>query len=145
MRPALVYAAQHALSPYTTTLAVYILARGFAGLDGLIWVGAIMTIYPVFFAVMENDLKKVLAYSSNNQIGFMVCAVGMGTTLSLNGAAAHAFAHIIFKGLLFMCMGAVQLRLGVSLGGLDLGPLQGISARKTHVFRFLRHGLELVG
>lgn len=111
-----------ALSPYTTSLAVYILARGFAGLDALIWVGAIMTVYPVFFAVMENDLKKVLAYSTNNQIGFMVCAVGMGTTLSLNGAAAHAFAHIIFKGLLFMCMGAVQLRLGTTkateLGGI---------------------------
>jgi multicomponent Na+:H+ antiporter subunit D len=110
------------MSPYTTTLAVYILARGFAGLDGLIWVGAIMTVYPVFFAVMENDLKKVLAYSTNNQIGFMVCAVGIGSTLSLNGAAAHAVAHIIFKGLLFMTMGAIQLRVGTTkateLGGL---------------------------
>jgi multicomponent Na+:H+ antiporter subunit D len=98
------------------------LARFFAGLDGLVWVGAIMTVYPVFFAVMENDLKKVLAYSTNNQIGFMVCAVGIGTTLSLNGAAAHAVAHMIFKGLLFMCMGAIQLRLGTTkateLGGL---------------------------
>jgi multicomponent Na+:H+ antiporter subunit D len=111
-----------ALSPYTTTLGVYMLARFFAGLDGLVWVGAIMTVYPVFFAVMENDLKKVLAYSTNNQIGFMVCAVGIGTTLSLNGAAAHAVAHMIFKGLLFMCMGAIQLRLGTTkateLGGL---------------------------
>jgi multicomponent Na+:H+ antiporter subunit D len=110
------------MSPYTATLAVYILARGFAGLDGLIWVGAVMTVYPVFFAVMENDLKKVLAYSSNNQVGFMVCAVGIGSTLSLNGAAALGLAHILFKGLLFMCMGAVQLRLGTTkateLGGL---------------------------
>ena len=76
------------MSPYTTTLAVYLLARGFAGLDALVWIGAAMTVYPVFFAVMENDLRKVLAYSTNNQIGFMVCAVGIGTPLALNGAAA---------------------------------------------------------
>jgi multicomponent Na+:H+ antiporter subunit D len=110
------------LSPYTTTLAVYLLVRFFAGYQPLIWIGAAMTIYPVFFAVMENDLKKVLAYSTNNQIGFMVCAVGIGSTLSINGAAAHAVAHIVFKGLLFMTMGAVQMRLGTTkateLGGL---------------------------
>ncbi len=110
------------LSPYTTTMAVYLLARFFAGYDPLIWIGAAMTIYPVFFAVMENDLKKVLAYSTNNQIGLMVCAIGLGSTLSINGAAAHAVAHIVFKTLLFMTLGAVQLRLGTTkaseLGGL---------------------------
>jgi multicomponent Na+:H+ antiporter subunit D len=110
------------MSPYTTTLAVYLLTRFFAGYEPLIWVGAAMTVYPVFFAVMENDLKKVLAYSTNNQIGFMVCAVGIGSTLSINGAAAHAVAHIVFKGLLFMTMGAIQMRLGTTkateLGGL---------------------------
>jgi multicomponent Na+:H+ antiporter subunit D len=110
------------MSAYTTTLAVYVLARGFAGLDWLIWIGAAMTIYPVFFAVMENDLRKVLAYSTNNQIGFMVCAVGIGTPLAVNGAAAHALAHIVFKGLLFMAMGAVWMRTGTTkateLGGL---------------------------
>ncbi|RYG31491.1 MAG: Na(+)/H(+) antiporter subunit D, partial [Burkholderiales bacterium] len=110
------------LSPFTTTMAVYLLARFFAGYDPLIWIGAAMAIYPVFFAVMENDLKKVLAYSTNNQIGLMVCAIGMGSTLSLNGAAAHAVAHIVFKTLLFMTMGAIQLRVGTTraseLGGL---------------------------
>jgi multicomponent Na+:H+ antiporter subunit D len=110
------------LSPYTTTLAVYLLARLFAGFEPLIWIGAAMTVYPVFFAVMENDLRKVLAYSTNNQIGFMVCAVGIGSTLSINGAAAHAVAHIVFKGLLFMTMGAIHMRLGTTkaseLGGL---------------------------
>ncbi len=110
------------LSPYTTTMAVYLLARFFAGYDPLIWIGAAMTIYPVFFAVMENDLRKVLAYSTNNQIGFMVCAVGIGSTLSINGAAAHAVAHIMFKSLLFMSIGAVQLRIG-STKASDLGGL----------------------
>jgi len=110
------------LSAFTTKLAVYALARYFAGLDWLIWIGAVMTVFPVFFAVIENDLRKVLAYSLNNQVGFMVCAVGIGTQLAVNGAAAHAFAHILYKALLFMSMGAVLYRTGTTkaseLGGL---------------------------
>ena len=110
------------LSAFTTKLAVYALARYFAGLDALIWIGAIMTVFPVFFAVIENDLRKVLSYSVNNQVGFMVCALGVGTQLAVNGAVAHAFADIMFKSLLFMTMGAVMLRTGTTkaseLGGL---------------------------
>jgi multicomponent Na+:H+ antiporter subunit D len=110
------------LSAFTTKLAVYALMRGFPGEDSLIWIGAIMTVFPVFFAVIENDLRRVLAYSLNNQVGFMVCAIGIGTPLALNGASAHAFAHIIYKGLLFMSLGAVMHRLGTTkateLGGL---------------------------
>lgn len=110
------------LSAFTTKLAVYALLRMFPGEDALIWIGALMTVFPVFFAVIENDLRKVLAYSLNNQVGFMVCAIGIGTPLALNGAAAHAFCHIIYKGLLFMSMGAVLYRTGTTkateLGGL---------------------------
>jgi multicomponent Na+:H+ antiporter subunit D len=110
------------LSAFTTKLAVYALARYFAGLEALIWIGAIMAVFPVFFAVIENDLRKVLSYSLNNQVGFMVCAVGIGTQLAVNGAAAHAFTHIMYKALLFMSMGAVLLRTGTTkaseLGGL---------------------------
>ena len=116
------------LSAFTTKLAVYAFARLFPGEDILIYIGAVMTIFPVFFAVIENDLRKVLAYSLNNQVGFMICAIGMAdlsTTYgqyALNGAAAHAFAHIMYKALLFMSMGAVMLRTGTTkateLGGL---------------------------
>ena len=110
------------LSAFTTKLAVYAFARMFPGFEVLIWIGAFMTVFPVFFAVIENDLRKVLAYSLNNQLGFMICAVGIGTPLALNGAAAHAFAHIIYKGLLFMSVGAVLYRVGTAkaseLGGL---------------------------
>ena len=81
-----------------------------------------MTFFPIFFAVIENDLRRVLTYSLNNQLGFMVVAVGIGTELAINGAVAHAFAHIIYKGLLFMSMGAVLYRVGTckasELGGL---------------------------
>ena len=110
------------LSAFTTKLAVYALARGYAGTEHLIWIGAVMTAFPVFFAVVENDLRKVLSYSLNNQLGFMVVGVGVGTELALNGAAAHAFVHIIYKALLFMSMGAVLHRVGTvkasELGGL---------------------------
>ena len=110
------------LSAFTTKLAVYALARSFAGTEILIPIGAAMTLFPIVFAVIENDLRRVLAYSLNNQLGFMVVGVGIGTELAINGTAAHAFAHIIYKGLLFMSMGAVLHRTGTckasELGGL---------------------------
>jgi len=110
------------LSMFTTKVAVYALARGFPGTELLIYIGAVMTCFPIFFAVIENDLRRVLAYSMINQIGFMVCGVGIGTALSLNGAVAHAFNDVIFKGLLFMSMGAVLYRAG-NTNGSDLGGL----------------------
>ena len=108
------------LSAFTTKVAVYALARGFPGTELLVYIGAIMTCFPIFYAVIENDLRRVLAYSMINQIGFMVCGVGIGTALALNGAVAHAFNDVIFKGLLFMTMGAVLYRAG-NINGSDLG------------------------
>ncbi len=110
------------LSAFTTKLAVYALARGYAGTEYLIWIGAVMTAFPIFYAVIENDLRRVLAYSLNNQLGFMVVGIGIGTELALNGTAAHAFCHILYKALLFMSMGAVLLRVG-TVNGSELGGL----------------------
>jgi len=110
------------LSAFTTKLAIYALARGFAGTEILIYIGAVMTLFPIFFAEIENDLRRVLAYSLNNQLGFMVVGIGIGSEMALNGTAAHAFAHILYKALLFMSVGAVLFRTGTSkaseLGGL---------------------------
>lgn len=110
------------LSSFTTKVAVYALARGFAGTEILVPIGAAMTAFPIFYAVIENDLRRVLAYSLNNQLGFMVVGIGIGTELALNGAVAHAFADILFKGLLFMSMGAVLFRVG-TVKGSELGGL----------------------
>jgi len=110
------------LSAMTTKVAVYALARGFAGTELLIWIGTLMTCFPIFYAVIENDLRRVLAYSMINQIGFMVCGIGIGTTLALNGAVAHAFNEVLFKGLLLMSMGAVLHVTGRS-NGSELGGL----------------------
>jgi len=110
------------LSAFTTKLAVYALARGYAGTDLLIPIGTVMTAFPIFYAVIENDLRRVLAYSLNNQLGFMVVGIGIGTELAVNGAAAHAFCHILYKALLFMSMGAVLFRVG-TVKGSELGGL----------------------
>jgi multicomponent Na+:H+ antiporter subunit D len=110
------------LSAFTTKCAVYALARAFPGTEALIWIGAIMTGFPIFYAVIENDLRRVLSYSLINQVGFMVCGIGIGTHLSINGAVSHAFNDILFKALLFMAMGAVMYRTG-KINGTALGGL----------------------
>ncbi len=107
---------------FTTKAAVYCMARGFPGADPLIYIGAAMAMFPIFYAVIENDLRRVLGYSMINQIGFMVVGIGIGTPLAMNGAVAHAFNDVLFKGLLFMSMGAVLYRTG-RMNGSDLGGL----------------------
>ncbi|MCM2286331.1 MAG: Na(+)/H(+) antiporter subunit D [Desulfobacula sp.] len=110
------------LSAFTTKTAVYALARLFPGTEALIWIGVAMAAFPIFYAVIENDLRRVLAYSLINQVGFMVVGIGIGTELAINGACAHAFNDILFKGLLFMSMGAVMYRTG-KINATDLGGL----------------------
>ena len=110
------------LSAFTTKLAIYMLALCFAGFTPLIYIGAVMAVLPIFFAALETDLRRVLAYSLNNQLGFMVIGIGIGTQLAINGTVAHAFASTIYQGLLFMALGAVLHRTGTvkanELGGL---------------------------
>ncbi len=110
------------MATFTTKTAIYALLRGFPGEPSLIWIGTAMATFPIFYAVIENDLRRVLAYSLINQVGFMVVGIGIGTGLAMNGAAAHVYSDILFKGLLFMSVGAVLYRTGktkaTELGGL---------------------------
>ncbi len=110
------------LSAFTTKTAVLALILLFPGEQVLIWIGLYMIMYGILCALLENDARRILAYSIVNQVGFMVCAVGIGTEMALNGAAAHAFSHIIYKALLFMSAGVVLYRTGkrkcTELGGL---------------------------
>ena len=110
------------MSALTTKSAVYILARTFPGEPILMWAGAFMTCFPIFYAVIVNDMRRVLAYSLINQVGFMVCGIGIGSQLAINGVVAHAFCHIIYKALLFMSTGAVLYMTG-KIRGTDLGGL----------------------
>ena len=110
------------LSALTTKTAVYTLMRGFPGTELLIWMGAIMTLYGVIYAILANDIRRLLAYHIISQVGFMVCGIGMGTVMALNGSASHAYTHILYKALLFMGAGAIIHMTGKSkltdLGGL---------------------------
>jgi len=110
------------LSAFTTKTAVYVLLRMFPGTELLIVLGGIMAIYGIIYALLENNIRRVLAYSIVNQVGFMLIGIGIGTDLALNGAAAQAFVHILYKGLLLMTAGAVMYQTGkekcTDLGGL---------------------------
>jgi multicomponent Na+:H+ antiporter subunit D len=110
------------LSAFTTKAAVYVLLRGFPGFEVLIWIGLFMAFYGIVYALLENDMRRILAYSIVNQVGFMVAGIGIGTEMALNGAAAHAFTHIIYKALLLMSAGSVLYMTGrrkcSDLGGL---------------------------
>ena len=110
------------LSAFTTKTAVLALILLFPGEPVLIGIGLFMVMYGIIYALLENDIRRILAFSIVNQVGFMVCAIGIGTQMAINGAAAHAFAHIIYKALLFMSAGAVVYRTGLNrcseVGGL---------------------------
>ena len=110
------------LSAFTTKTAVYVLLRGFPGTDLLVYIGLFMIFYGIIYALLENDMRRILAYSIINQVGFMVCGIGIGTAMALNGTAAHAFTHIIYKALLLMSAGSVLYMTGkrkcTDLGGL---------------------------
>ncbi|MBU3917565.1 Na(+)/H(+) antiporter subunit D, partial [bacterium] len=95
------------MTAFTTKSAVYVLARSFPGVELLVWLGAIMALYGVVYAVLENDIRRLLAYHIISQVGYMVCGVGLGSQMAINGATAHAFCHILYKAVLFMGMGAV--------------------------------------
>ena len=110
------------LSAFTTKTAVYVLLRGFPGTEILVFIGLFMIFYGIIYALLENDMRRILAYSIINQVGFMITGIGIGTEMALNGAAAHAFTHIIYKALLLMSAGSVLYMTGkrkcTDLGGL---------------------------
>lgn len=110
------------LSAFTTKTSVYVLMLLFAGTQLLVYVGLLMAVYGIVYAILENDMRRILAYSIVNQVGFMVTGIGIGTAMALNGAAAHAFAHIVYKALLLMSAGSVLYMTGkrkcTDLGGL---------------------------
>lgn len=110
------------LSAFTTKTAVYVLIRGFPGTDLLIWLGLFMAFYGIVYGLLENEIRRILAYTIINQSGLMMVGVGIGTEMALNGAAAQAFAGVIYVGLLLMSAGSVILMTGkrkcTDLGGL---------------------------
>ncbi|NHZ47682.1 Na(+)/H(+) antiporter subunit D [Nitratidesulfovibrio liaohensis] len=110
---------------YTTKTAVYVLARGFAGWEILAAAGTVMAVYGVLYACIENNARRILSYHIVSQVGYMVAGIGVGTAMTLNGAVAHAYAHILYKGLLFMGTGCLLYAAGTA----KLDKLGGLAAR----------------
>ena len=107
---------------FTTKTAVYALARGFAGFEVLTVAGTVMAVYGVLYAAIENDARRILSYHIVSQVGYMLAGIGIGTAMTINGATVHAYAHILYKGLLFMGAGCLLFAAGTArldqLGGL---------------------------
>ena len=118
------------LSAFTTKSSVYVLVRMFPGWDVLIYLGVAMALYGVVYAVLANDIREILAYHIISQVGYMVAGAGIGTEMAINGAVAHAFSHILYKGLLFMGAGAAIFTTGRS----KLTELGGIYRKQRAIF-----------
>ncbi len=118
------------LCAFTTKSSVYVLIRLFAGWEILIYFGVMMAVYGAVYALLVDDIRKILAYSIISQIGYMVTAVGIGTSMAINGATAHAFSHILYKALLFMGAGVVLHTTGRS----KLSELGGLAGRQRLTF-----------
>ena len=111
------------LSVYTTKTGVYGLARAFPdGSLAIAYMGAAMALVGVVYALLQNDMRRLLSYHIQSQVGYMVAGVGVGTALATAGAFAHVFNHILYKALLFMTAGVVIARTDQGnlkyLGGL---------------------------
>ncbi|MBT9141370.1 MAG: Na(+)/H(+) antiporter subunit A [Dehalococcoidia bacterium] len=110
------------LSVFTTKAGVYALARLFPGIEIVAYMGGVMALYGVIFALLQSNARKLLSYHIISQVGYMVAGVGMGTAMGVDGGLSHVWNHILYKSLLFMCIGAVIYRTGkhdfTELGGL---------------------------
>jgi multicomponent K+:H+ antiporter subunit A len=126
------FAASVFLSVYTTKTAVYLLARAQPPTILVAYMGAIMAIYGVSFAVLQNDMRRLLSYHIVSQLGYMIAGIGLFSilgagnevgVLGLNGGMAHLVNNLLYKTLLFMTVGVIIWKTGENLlsrvGGLQ--------------------------
>ncbi len=110
------------MGAFTTKMAAYCMIRLFSGSEIMIYLGVFMALYASCFVIIENDMRRLLAFHIVGQIGFIVAGLGVGNALGINGAAAHAFTNVLFKSLLFMAVGAIIYTTGIrkinELGGM---------------------------
>jgi multicomponent Na+:H+ antiporter subunit D len=111
------------LCVFTTKTGVYGMYRAFP--DGHLWIaymGGAMAVFGAFAALLQSDMRRLLSYHIQSQVGYMIAGVGIGSTLAVAGAFGHVFNHILYKSLLFMTVGVVIYRTGEEsldrIGGL---------------------------
>jgi len=95
------------------------------------WLGAITAVIPTFIALFQNDAKRLLAWHSIGQIGYIILGIAFGTSLSVAGGIFHIFNHATFKALLFLTVGAVEYR---AKGMRDLNSLGGLMKKMPITF-----------
>ena len=116
-----------AVTGVQTALLILALAAMFAG---------------AFVAIFQTDIKRMLAYSSVSQIGYMVLGIALATTAGLTGGIVHLFNHAVMKGTAFMAIGAVFY----VIGSVKLQDMAGIGKRMpVTTAAFLVAGLSLIG
>lgn len=104
---------------------------------------AITIVIPNFVAVFQDDAKKLLAWSSIGQCGYIILGIAFGTSIGLAGGIFHFFNHAIFKALLFLTIGAVEFRTN---GVRDLNSLGGLANKMPVTFlATLVGGCGLIG
>lgn len=112
---------------------VYALARIFFNVFGLtpalseimMWLGAVSIVVAALLALGQRDMKRMLAYSSISQVGYVVLGLGIGTPLGIAGGLFHLLNHAVGKGLLFLNSGSVQMATGTR----DLDEMGGLAKR----------------
>ena len=117
------FAASVFLAAYTTKTSAYVLYRAFPeGELMLAYMGGAMAVYGVVFALLQHDMRALLSYHIQAQLGYMVAGIGIGTAIGVAGAMGHLFNNVLYKSLLFMAVGVVIFRTGENdlykLGGL---------------------------
>ena len=94
----------------------------------LVFIGSLSMFICVTMALAQHDFKRLLAFHSISQIGYVLTAVGLCTALGVSAGLYHAMNHTLFKGLLFLAAGAVLHETGTT----DLGKLGGLSKKMPH-------------
>ena len=94
----------------------------------LVFIGSVSMFVCVTMALAQHDFKRLLAYHSISQIGYVLAAVGLASGLGFSAGLYHAMNHTLFKGLLFLAAGAVLHETGTT----DLGKLGGLSKKMPH-------------
>ena len=143
------------LAGTATKVALYVLLRLFFTLFGAAFSFGTMSLGTVLLplamiamvsgslvALFQQDVKRMLAYSSVAQIGYIVLGISFASVTGLTAGIVHMFNHALMKGALFMCLGSVFLRIG----SVQLADLAGVAQRMPFtMFAFVLAGLSLIG
>ena len=107
----------------------------------MVFWGSITMIVGISMAIAQTDLKRMLAFSSVSQIGYVITGIGIATPLGITGGLYHIINHVVFKSLLFLCAGAIHFRTHTT----DLNELGGLAKKMPYTTAFFIVGTLSIG